>query len=275
MDKLTTGANAFFNDKQVASREELTMINCRLLLPNPFQPRKQFDDIALRELAQSIETYGILQPIIVRKKGKRYEILAGERRFRAAQQAGLTEVPVIIKEFSEAEMMELALLENLQRENLTPIEEAQAYELLMRHLHLTQEQIAERVGKSRPHIANHLRLLKLPLQVRQQIDDGLLTMGHGRALASIKSAVKVEEFAKIAVERQLSVRQMEQIVQKYHQGVKPVVSDLYLKDLENQLRERLGTKIVLQRKKEKGSLTIDFYSDDELHELVALLMRKE
>ena len=275
MDKLTTGANAFFNDKQVASREELTMINCRLLLPNPFQPRKQFDDIALRELAQSIETYGILQPIIVRKKGKRYEILAGERRFRAAQQAGLTEVPVIIKEFSEAEMMELALLENLQRENLTPIEEAQAYELLMRHLHLTQEQIAERVGKSRPHIANHLRLLKLPLQVRQQIDDGLLTMGHGRALASIKSAVKIEEFAKIAVERQLSVRQMEQIVQKYHQGAKPVVSDLYLKDLENQLRERLGTKIVLQRKKEKGSLTIDFYSDDELHELVALLMRKE
>lgn len=275
MDKLTTGANAFFNDKQVASREELTMINCRLLLPNPFQPRKQFDDIALRELAQSIETYGILQPIIVRKKGKRYEILAGERRFRAAQQAGLTEVPVIIREFSEAEMMELALLENLQRENLTPIEEAQAYELLMRHLHLTQEQIAERVGKSRPHIANHLRLLKLPLQVRQQIDDGLLTMGHGRALASIKSAVKVEEFAKIAVERQLSVRQMEQIVQKYHQGVKPVVSDLYLKDLENQLREQLGTKIVLQRKKEKGSLTIDFYSDDELHELVALLMRKE
>lgn len=275
MDKLTTGTNAFFNDKQVASREELTMIKCRLLLPNPFQPRKQFDDTALRELAQSIETYGILQPIIVRKKGKRYEILAGERRFRAAQQAGLTEVPVIIKEFSEAEMMELALLENLQRENLTPIEEAQAYELLMRHLHLTQEQIAERVGKSRPHIANHLRLLKLPLQVRQQIDDGLLTMGHGRALASIKSAVKVEEFAKIAVERQLSVRQMEQIVQKYHQGVKPVVSDLYLKDLENQLRERLGTKIVLQRKKEKGSLTIDFYSDDELHELVALLMRKE
>ncbi|GGG28349.1 stage 0 sporulation protein J [Lysinibacillus alkalisoli] len=275
MDKLTTGANAFFNDKQVASREELTMINCRLLLPNPFQPRKQFDDIALRELAQSIETYGILQPIIVRKKGKRYEILAGERRFRAAQQAGLTEVPVIIKEFSEAEMMELALLENLQRENLTPIEEAQAYELLMRHLHLTQEQIAERVGKSRPHIANHLRLLKLPLQVRQQIDDGLLTMGHGRALASIKSAVKIEEFAKIAVERQLSVRQMEQIVQKYHQGVKPVVSDVYLKDLENQLREQLGTKIVLQRKKEKGSLTIDFYSDDELHELVALLMRKE
>lgn len=275
MDKLTTGTNAFFNDKQVASREELTMIKCRLLLPNPFQPRKQFDDTALRELAQSIETYGILQPIIVRKKGKRYEILAGERRFRAAQQAGLTEVPVIIKEFSEAEMMELALLENLQRENLTPIEEAQAYELLMRHLHLTQEQIAERVGKSRPHIANHLRLLKLPLQVRQQIDDGLLTMGHGRALASIKSAVKIEEFAKIAVERQLSVRQMEQIVQKYHQGVKPVVSDLYLKDLENQLRERLGTKIVLQRKKEKGSLTIDFYSDDELHELVALLMRKE
>lgn len=275
MDKLTTGTNAFFNDKQVASREELTMIKCRLLLPNPFQPRKQFDDTALRELAQSIETYGILQPIIVRKKGKRYEILAGERRFRAAQQAGLTEVPVIIKEFSEAEMMELALLENLQRENLTPIEEAQAYELLMRHLHLTQEQIAERVGKSRPHIANHLRLLKLPLQVRQQIDDGLLTMGHGRALASIKSAVKIEEFAKIAVERQLSVRQMEQIVQKYHQGVKPVVSDLYLKDLENQLREQLGTKIVLQRKKEKGSLTIDFYSDDELHELVALLMRKE
>ena len=275
MDKLTTGTNAFFNDKQVASREELTMIKCRLLLPNPFQPRKQFDDTALRELAQSIETYGILQPIIVRKKGKRYEILAGERRFRAAQQAGLTEVPVIIKEFSEAEMMELALLENLQRENLTPIEEAQAYELLMRHLHLTQEQIAERVGKSRPHIANHLRLLKLPLQVRQQIDDGLLTMGHGRALASIKSAVKIEEFAKIAVERQLSVRQMEQIVQKYHQGVKPVVSDVYLKDLENQLRERLGTKIVLQRKKEKGSLTIDFYSDDELHELVALLMRKE
>lgn len=275
MDKLTTGTNAFFNDKQVASREELTMIKCRLLLPNPFQPRKQFDDTALRELAQSIETYGILQPIIVRKKGKRYEILAGERRFRAAQQAGLTEVPVIIKEFSEAEMMELALLENLQRENLTPIEEAQAYELLMRHLHLTQEQIAERVGKSRPHIANHLRLLKLPLQVRQQIDDGLLTMGHGRALASIKSAVKIEEFAKIAVERQLSVRQMEQIVQKYHQGVKPVVSDVYLKDLENQLREQLGTKIVLQRKKEKGSLTIDFYSDDELHELVALLMRKE
>lgn len=270
-DTIKRVPNAFFVKDTVRAEDPITMIRCRQMKPNPFQPRRYFDEDALLELSRSIDIHGILQPIIVRKNHRHYEIVAGERRFRAAQLAGLQEVPVIVRDFDEREMMELALLENLQRENLTPIEEAEAYEALIKHLGFTQEQLAERVGKSRPHIANHLRLLKLPQIVRNFVDNGELTMGHGRALAGVKSSVKIEQLAQIAIQKQLNVRQLERLVQEQAPKVK-VKPSIQLQALENELQEQLGTKVTIKKTKQKGTLEIDFYSPADLQRIVDLLL---
>lgn len=182
---LGKGINALFNQVDL-SEETVEEIKIADLRPNPYQPRKHFDDEALAELKESVLQHGILQPLIVRKSLKGYDIVAGERRFRAAKLAGLDTVPAIVRELSEALMREIALLENLQREDLSPLEEAQAYDSLLKHLDLTQEQLAKRLGKSRPHIANHLRLLTLPENIQQLIAEGTLSMGHGRTLLGLK-----------------------------------------------------------------------------------------
>ena len=266
--------NAFFVEDTVKAEDPITMIRCRQMKPNPFQPRRYFDEEALLELSRSIRIHGILQPIIVRKNHRYYEIVAGERRFRAAQLAGLQEVPVIVRDFNEREMMELALLENLQRENLTPIEEAEAYEALIKHLGFTQEELAERVGKSRPHIANHLRLLKLPQDVRNYVDNGELTMGHGRALAGLKSSPQIKQLAQTAIQKQLNVRQLERLVQEQAPKQK-TKSSPHLQALEDELQERLGTKVTIKKTKQKGMLEIDFYSPADLQRIVDLLLGDE
>lgn len=186
---LGKGINALFNTVD-SNEETVEEIKIKDLRPNPYQPRKTFDEDALSDLKESIQQHGVLQPIIVRKSIKGYDIVAGERRFRAAQQVGLTTIPAIVREFSETLMREIALLENLQREDLSPLEEAEAYASLLDHLSVTQEELAKRLGKSRPHIANHLRLLTLPDEVQKLIADGKLSMGHGRTLLSLKNKNK-------------------------------------------------------------------------------------
>ena len=187
---LGKGIGALFPTETLDSlqnEDQVEKIPLQKLVANPFQPRKLFDEETIGELAQSIREHGIIQPIVVRKKGKKYEIVVGERRFRAAKMAQLEEIPAIVKDMTEEQMMELAILENLQREDLTPIEEAEAYQSLIEKLNFTQEDLANRLGKSRPHITNTIRLLQLPEEVRAMVNEGSLSMGHGRALLGLKT----------------------------------------------------------------------------------------
>ena len=184
---LGKGINALFPGESLSKAEIVEKVHVKSIKPNPYQPRKVFDEVAIKELSDSIKEHGILQPIIVRKTGMTYEIVVGERRFRAAKLAGLEEIPAVVRDLTDEETMELAILENLQREDLTPIEEAEAYHNLMENLKLTQEQLAFRLGKSRSHIANHVRLLSLPKKIRNTITEGKLSMGHGRTLTWTKN----------------------------------------------------------------------------------------
>src|SRR5690625_1333024 len=234
------------DDEQV---QELPITDCR---PNPYQPRKVFDVDKLEELKQSIIEYGIIQPLIVRKSIKGYEIVVGERRFRAAKEAGLDTVPVVIKELTDDKMMELALLENLQREDLTPIEEAHAYANLMNELKVTQEELSKRLGKSRSHIANIVRLLSLPDQVIACINNGELSMGHGRALLGLKEREKLTAFVSKIRNEKVNVRQVEQLIIQLNQKPEPVKKkekvkkDVFIKERETILRDRLGTSVNIQ-----------------------------
>ncbi|KAA0546026.1 ParB/RepB/Spo0J family partition protein [Bacillus sp. BGMRC 2118] len=274
---LGKGINAFFPNVDLNKEEVIQEIKLKDLRPNPYQPRKHFEEEAIEELKESIIQHGILQPIIVRKSIKGYEIVVGERRFRAAKAAGLEVAPVVVKELSEQEMMELALLENLQREDLTPIEEAQAYQSLIDQLNLTQEQLAKRLGKSRPHIANHIRLLSLPEAVRGFISDGKLSMGHGRALLGLRKKEKLNVVVEKILKEQLNVRQLEQLVHQLNENVsretlKPKKEkDIFIKERETVLRERFGTSVSIKQTKKKGKIEIEFMSPDDLNRILELL----
>lgn len=273
---LGKGLNVFFPEEQQTTEQEVKYIEIQKLIANPYQPRKVFDENALQELKDSIKEHGIFQPIIVRQKGKQYEIVAGERRFRAAQLAGLTEVPTIVKQMDEQQMMELAILENLQREDLTPIEEAEAYEQLIKKLGFKQEELAKRLGKSRPHIANHIRLLQLPETVRALINDGELSMGHGRTLLGLKNKRQIPEIAKKVITQALNVRQLETLVQQLNNGVsretkKQLKKDVFVQATETQLRDYFGTNVQIRKNKDKGKIEIEFYSEDDLHRILEVL----
>ncbi|WP_426005625.1 ParB/RepB/Spo0J family partition protein [Bacillus sp. DWP3-1] len=277
---LGKGINALFN--HVDSNEEtVEEIKLKDLRPNPYQPRKTFDDDALSDLKESIQQHGVLQPIIVRKSIKGYDIVAGERRFRAAQQAGLTTIPAIVREFSETLMREIALLENLQREDLSPLEEAEAYASLLDHLSVTQEELAKRLGKSRPHIANHLRLLTLPDDVQKLIADGTLSMGHGRTLLSLKNKNKLAPLVKKIVDEGLNVRQVEKLVQQLNENVpretkkKEAPKDRVLKERESFLQNYFGTSVTIKKQKKKGKIEIEFLSNEDLERILELLSTRE
>ncbi|KHF40065.1 ParB/RepB/Spo0J family partition protein [Halalkalibacter okhensis] len=274
---LGKGLQAFFPEPNEEIVDQVEQIAVSQLRPNPYQPRKTFTEQAIAELADSIAEHGILQPIIARKSIKGYEIVVGERRFRAAQKAGLTEVPVVIRELDEQKMMELALIENLQREDLNPIEEAVAYEKLMEHLSMTQEQLAARLGKSRPHIANHLRLLNLPKVVQEFLSDGKLSMGHGRALLGLKDKQKLSALLEKILKEKLSVREVEELVNQINEKVpretsrKKVSLTPFLKSRQDVLRTRLGTSVSIKPGKKKGKIEIDYFSEEDLERIVQLL----
>jgi ParB family chromosome partitioning protein len=276
---LGKGIDALFSHLTLTEKEEtIQEVSIHELHPNPYQPRKTFQPEAIEELKQSILQHGILQPLIVRKSIKGFEIVVGERRYRAAKEANLQTVPVVVRELTDQQMMEFALLENLQREDLNPIEEAMAYKMLMDKLQLTQEEIASRVGKSRPHIANHLRLLSLPKDIQKLIVDGTLTMGHGRALLGLKQKNKMKSVVERIMREQLNVRQLEKLIQQINQNVsretskrKPVEKSVFLKESESLLREKLGTNVTIKQTRKKGKIEIEFFSSEDLERILELL----
>ncbi|MCI8531232.1 MAG: ParB/RepB/Spo0J family partition protein [Lachnospiraceae bacterium] len=247
--------------------------------PNREQPRKKFDEQALEELADSIRQFGILQPLIVQEKEKYYEIIAGERRWRAAKLVGLKEIPVVIRKMSEQEMVEISLIENIQRENLNPIEEAAAYKRLLEEFHLTQEEIAERVAKSRTAVTNSMRLLKLDERVQQMVVDEMLSTGHARALLAVEdSELQFQTANKIYNER-LSVREVEKLVknigkEKSSKKEKNFQQEAVFQDLEEKMKVSLGTKVSINRKDDKkGRIEIEYYSMEELERLMEILIK--
>lgn len=272
---LGKGINALFPGENLTKNETVHQISISAIKANPYQPRKIFDEAALTELAESIKEHGILQPVVVRKAGKNFELVVGERRFRAAKLAKLKEIPAITKELTDQQMMELAILENLQREDLTPIEEAEAYQKLMEALNLTQEQLAFRLGKSRPHIANHVRLLALPKDVRQLISDKKLSMGHGRTLLGLRSKKLIPETAERVVKEGLNVRQLENLVQRINEDVPRETiekkKDIFIEEKQSELRDRFGTNVQIKKNKNKGKIEIEFFSEEDLERILELL----
>ncbi|BCB06101.1 ParB/RepB/Spo0J family partition protein [Bacillus sp. KH172YL63] len=274
---LGKGINALFNNIQTTETEESVQeVSLKEIRPNPYQPRKIFTPQAIEELKESILEHGILQPIIVRKTIKGYEIVVGERRYRAAKAAKLDTVPVVVRELNEQQMMELAVLENLQREDLTPIEEGAAYQMLMDKLKLTQEELAKRLGKSRPHIANHIRLLSLPAPVQELISEGKLTMGHGRALLGLKNKKTLSQVVNRILKESLNVRQLEKIIQELNENVpretKPKErKDVFIQEQESLLRERFGTTVTIKQSKKKGKIELEFFSKEDLDRILELL----
>ena len=276
---LGRGINAFFpelNENEDVKEGQVVEVELTKCRPNPYQPRKTFQVEAIEELKQSILTYGIIQPLLVRESVKGFEIIAGERRYRAAKEAGLETVPVIIKDMDDQRMMELALLENLQRENLTPIEEAQAYVNLMKSYSLTQEDLAQKLGKSRPHIANLVRLLQLPAQVTAMINNGELSMGHGRALLGLKDKEALDNVVKKITTEKLNVRQVEQLIQSLNEvketkkKAKPK-KDIFVAEQERLLRQRFGTSVKINQGKKKGKIEIEYYNNKDLERIIELL----
>ena len=245
--------------------------------PNPDQPRNQFDEDSLQELADSIQQYGILQPLLVKKKDKYYEIIAGERRWRAAKIAGLEEVPVIIREYDDHEIVEIALIENIQREDLSPIEEAMAYQRLMKEHHLKQDEIAEKVSKSRAAITNSLRMLKLDPRVQNMLEEEMISSGHARALLAIHDGDLQYEIAVKVFDEKLSVRDIEKMVKMMNQPKKEKEKseDQYqflYKDLEETMKQVLGSNVSIKNKKNnKGKIEIEYYSRDELERIVDMI----
>ena len=256
-----------------STNEEIVEINLEDLRPNPYQPRKVFADEALQELASSIKEHGVFQPIIVKKSIKGYEIIAGERRYRASKMAGLTKIPAIIREFSDSQMMEIALLENLQRENLNVIEEAIAYKSMIEKLSLTQDELSKRVGKSRSHITNILGLLRLPKEVQKQVIQGNLTMGHARMLSKLEDNDKIIELANKIVSESLTVRDIENIgneEKKKKPIIKKEVNNEY-KYVEDMLRDKLDTKVKIKDLK----IEISFTNNADLNRILEVLNIKE
>jgi len=251
-----------------------TEIDIDLLTPNPRQPRTDIDDAGLEELAQSIRSNGVLQSILVRRHGDRYEIVAGERRWRAAQRAGLLKVPVSVRDVPDDKLLEVALVENIQRENLNPIEEAKAYRRLADDLRMAQEQIAAAVGKDRATVANYMRLLRLPAEVQNDVASGELTMGHARALVTLPDDGAQRRVAREIVSRGLSVREAEALVRKETRppAAPPArQSDPNTRAAEDQLKLALGTKVRIIRKGAGGRIEIDFGSEDELQRVFEVL----
>ena len=271
-------------DKPVDKEENTPdkMLKLSQIEPNRGQPRKNFEEESMEELAESIRQFGVIQPLLVQKKGNHYEIVAGERRWRAAKLAGLKEVPVMIREYTDQEVMEIALIENIQRENLNPIEEAKAFMRLIQEFHLKQEDLAKRVSKSRAAIANRMRLLKLALTVQEMLAEGKLSEGHARALLSLESEALQMQAAEMITEQSLSVRETEKLVKRLLNPPpkKANSSDWQERDrfiyekLEEDLRVVTGTKVVIQRKDaDKGKIQMDYYSVEELERLIELFRR--
>jgi ParB family transcriptional regulator, chromosome partitioning protein len=276
---LGKGINALIPDthSQDTKREEVIYASLDKIRPNALQPREVFDQVGIEELAASIKEKGVIQPLVVRRQGDNFELIAGERRFRAAQTLDMKEIPVLIKNVDDRESLELALIENIQRENLNSIEEARAYQYLLDKFQVTQERMSEVLGKARTTITNTLRLLKLPQEVQDEIKKSRISYGHGRALLEIEDANQQRHLTKEIIARGLSVREIENIIKTYRNRTRRRVAgvqkqqDPYIAVKQEVLQHALGTKVRITRQKKRGSIVIDFYSQDDLERIVSFI----
>ena len=258
-------------------KEPQTLVKITKVEPNREQPRKNFDEDALQELEDSIKQFGLLQPILVQDRKDYYEIIAGERRWRAAKLAGLKEVPVIIRNYTEQEIVEISLIENIQREDLNPIEEAQAYKRLLTEFHLKQDEVAERVSKSRAAVTNSIRLLKLNEEVQRMVVDEMISTGHARALLAVENPEEQYNLAQHIFDEKLSVRDVEKLVKNLHKPAKPKKVDdktmqVIYQDIEEKLKQKLGRKVIVTSKGEgSGKIEIEFYNHEDLDRLLDVL----
>lgn len=285
---LGKGLEALFNDVEISTHdsgrssdhhEGILFLDLNDIKPNSKQPRKSFPEDKIEELARSIEKHGIIQPIMVRSAGGGYEIVAGERRWRAARKANLKQIPCIVRELSEEQNMLVAIIENMQREDLNPMEEAEALNQMITNYGLTQEEVSKSVGKSRPYITNALRLLKLPTDIQEMVVQGELTNGHARAIAGIKEVKKQLQLAKRVAKEGLSVRETEALANKENEGMnqKPVKAkgrskNREITDMEEELKTALGTKVAINHGSRRGKIEIEYYSREELERLLELLL---
>ena len=274
---LGRGLDAIFateNVEIVTDNDKIVEIALDEIKKNPYQPRTYFNEEKLNELKESIEKNGLLQPIIVKKAVKGYYIIAGERRYRAFELLGRKEIPAIIKEMTDEEMMVFAVLENLQREDLSALEESESYKNLMDKMSLTQEELAKKLGKSRPYIANSLRLLKLPTEIKNKLEQGVISTAHARTLLSLKTKKAMEEVCVLVVERKMSVRELEEYVAKLlkpKEVKKTKAKDIFIEEQENILKKRLGTSVTIkQGRNKKGKIEIEFKDNDEFERIISL-----
>ncbi|MDI3500469.1 MAG: ParB family transcriptional regulator, chromosome partitioning protein [Thermoanaerobacter sp.] len=279
---LGRGLQALIPEYRTEEPQGVETINIAYIHPNQYQPRKQFDEDSLKELAESIKQNGVIQPIIVRKVDSGYQIVAGERRWRAAKIAGLSEIPAIVKDFDDLQVMEIALIENLQREDLNPIEEAKAYKALIEQFNLTQEEISKKIGKSRSVIANSIRLLNLDDRVQEMLVKGDITIGHAKVILSLPNKNLQYEAAKKVVTENLNVRETEDLVknllrknEKITKKLKSNKIDVHVKEIEDNLCSFLGTKVkISQKSKDRGIIQIEYYSEEDLTRIIEIIYGK-
>lgn len=275
--RLGRGLDALIPSLSIHNDDKVVEVAIEHLRPNPYQPRKNFDEQSIQELTESIKQHGVIQPIIIRHVLKGYEIIAGERRYRAVQQLGLSHIPAVIRNFTDQQAMEIAIIENLQRENLNAIELAYAYQNLMDQFDLTQEELAVKVGKSRSHIANFLRLLQLPEEIKGYVSRGTLSMGHARAIVGVKDSKQIKKMVKDTLTHEWSVRQLEEAIQQLHKKemgtkkTKILHKDLYLNEWETNLREYFHTAVKIKQQKNKGKIEISYFNKQDLERILMML----
>lgn len=272
---LGKGLGALIRESEHEIDSSLTELKITELEANQNQPRRFFDDQALQDLSDSIKEHGVVQPIIVRKLDDSYQIVAGERRWRAARLAGLKTVPVVIKDYSNVQVMEIALIENLQRQDLNSIEEAMAYKSLIEEHAMTQEDISGKIGKSRSAIANTLRLLNLPKEIRDYVIQGKISAGHARALLAVEDKIKQLDIAQKIIDQQLNVRDIEKLVMQKDNKLdkREIKKDIEIVEIEDRLKKALSTKVNIVHKKNKGKIEIEYYSNDDLDRILELLQK--
>jgi ParB family transcriptional regulator, chromosome partitioning protein len=272
LDALLPGIESIDNRSNI-----YIMCDIELIRPNRFQPRLRFSEKELEALTESIKEQGIIQPILVRKDEQGYELIAGERRLKAAKRVGLTQIPAIVRDITDAELLEISIVENIQRENLNPMEEAEAYHCLMKEFGLTQEQVAVRVGKSRSSVANFLRLPSLPEEIKDSIMDGIISMGHARAILGAKNTAQQRAVWRIVTSKNLSVRQTEDLVKTFKEKNQspnpnePTSEEIYFSGLSEDLSRHFGARVKIKRQGKKGKVEIEFYNNEDLNRLIELL----
>jgi len=275
--RLGKGLDALITSLAIKEDDKIVEIPLAQLRANPYQPRKTFDEAAIKELAESIREHGVIQPVVVRQAIKGYEIIAGERRFRASQLLGNATIPAVVRSYNDEQVMEIALIENVQREDLNAIEVAIAYQAIMTQFTLTQEELSLKVGKSRSHIANFLRLLSLPDEIKDHVSRGTLSMGHARALAGVKDESQRAELAKATLTNEWSVRELEEAIQRLEVKGKPKTKskskkrDPYIEEIEHSLREKFQTTVRIKANKDKGKIELSYFNKGDLERLLELL----